>query len=63
MDSNFPMYLVGAPHRRKAGGQQLLEKLISERERLVADAEVLQMGTLISHAIDSKILFFYCFCA
>jgi hypothetical protein len=57
------MYLVGAPHRRKAGGQQLLEKLISERERLVTDAEVLQMGTPVSHAIDSKILFFCCFCA
>jgi len=36
------MYLVGAPHVHKADAQRLLEKLISERERLVTDAEVLQ---------------------
>jgi uncharacterized protein len=42
VDSNIPMYLVGAPHRHKADAQRLLEKLISERERLVTDAEVLQ---------------------
>jgi hypothetical protein len=36
------MYLVGAPHRHKADAQRLLEKLVSERVRLVTDAEVLQ---------------------
>ena len=36
------MYLVGAPHLHKADAQRLLEKLVSERQRLVADAEVLQ---------------------
>jgi predicted nucleic acid-binding protein len=36
------MYLVGAPHVHKADAQRLLEKLVSERQRLVADAEVLQ---------------------
>jgi hypothetical protein len=36
------MYLVGAPHRHKADAQRLLEKLVSERARLVTDAEVLQ---------------------
>ena len=36
------MYLVGAPHPRKADAQRLLEKLISERRRLVTSAEVLQ---------------------
>jgi uncharacterized protein len=36
------MYLVGAPHPHKADAQRLLEKLISERERLVTDAEVFQ---------------------
>jgi predicted nucleic acid-binding protein len=36
------MYLVGAPHAHKADAQRLLEKLITERERLVTDAEVLQ---------------------
>lgn len=42
IDSNIPMYLVGAPHPHKSDAQQLLEKLISERRRLVTDAEVLQ---------------------
>jgi len=36
------MYLVGKPHPHKADAQRLLEKLISDRERLVTDAEVLQ---------------------
>ena len=36
------MYLVGAPHRHKADAQRLLEKLITDRQRLVPDAEVLQ---------------------
>lgn len=36
------MYLVGAPHIHKADAQRLLEKFISERQRLVTDAEVLQ---------------------
>jgi len=42
VDSNIPMYLVGAPHPHKADAQRLLEKLISDRHRLVTDAEVLQ---------------------
>ena len=42
VDSNVPMYLVGAPHPHKVDSQRLLEQLISERERLVTDAEVLQ---------------------
>lgn len=36
------MYLVGAPHPHKSDVQRLLEKLVSERQRLVTDAEVLQ---------------------
>jgi len=36
------MYLVGAPHPHKADAQRLLEKLISNRQRLVTNAEVLQ---------------------
>ena len=36
------MYLVGAPHPHKADAQRLLEKLISDRQRLVTDAEALQ---------------------
>jgi predicted nucleic acid-binding protein len=42
IDSNIPMYLVGAPHPHKSDAQRLLEKLVSERQRLVTDAEVLQ---------------------
>jgi predicted nucleic acid-binding protein len=36
------MYLVGAPHPLKGEAQQLLERCIVERMRLVTDAEVLQ---------------------
>jgi uncharacterized protein len=36
------MYLVGAPHPHKADAQRLVERLISDRQRLVTTAEVLQ---------------------
>jgi uncharacterized protein len=42
VDSNLPMYLVGAQHPLKTDAQRLVERLISDRERLVTDAEVLQ---------------------
>ena len=42
IDSNIPMYLVGAPHPNKAAAQRLLEHWIARQERLVTDAEVLQ---------------------
>jgi predicted nucleic acid-binding protein len=42
VDSNIPMYLVGAAHPHKADAQRLIETLISNRQRLVTDAEVLQ---------------------
>lgn len=42
VDSNVPMYLVGAPHPHKADAQRLLERLVADDERLVTDAEVLQ---------------------
>jgi len=42
VDSNIPMYLVGAPHPHKTDAQRLLEQLISDRQKLVTDAEVLQ---------------------
>ena len=42
VDSNIPMYLVGSPHPHKSDAQTLLERLLSDRERLVTDAEVLQ---------------------
>jgi uncharacterized protein len=42
VDSNVPMYLVGAPHPHKTDAQRWLEKLVAERQRLVTDGEVLQ---------------------
>lgn len=42
VDSNVPMYLVGAPHAHKADAQRLLESAIAARERLVCNVEVLQ---------------------
>ncbi len=42
VDSNIPMYLVGAPHVHKSDTRRLLEKAVSERQSLVTDVEVLQ---------------------
>jgi len=42
IDSNIPMYLVGAPHPHKSDSKRWLEELVSGRERLVTDAQVLQ---------------------
>jgi uncharacterized protein len=42
IDSNVPMYLVGAAHPHKADAQRLLESAIAAGERLVTDVEVLQ---------------------
>jgi uncharacterized protein len=42
VDSNIPMYLIGAPHPLKAEAQILIERMIGKGERLVTDAEVLQ---------------------
>ena len=42
VDSNIPMYLVGAAHPHKTDAQRLLEAAIVSREKLITDAEVLQ---------------------
>jgi len=42
IDSNVPMYLVGTDHPNKATARRLLERAITDGERLVTDAEVLQ---------------------
>ena len=42
VDSNIPMYLVGADDARKVDAQRLVERCIMQDERLVTDAEVLQ---------------------
>ena len=42
VDSNIPMYLVGAAHPNKDAARRLLEREIIDGEGLVTDAEVLQ---------------------
>lgn len=42
VDSNVPMYLVGAAHPHKHDARRLLEQLVSEGQSLVTDTEVLQ---------------------
>ena len=42
VDSNVPMYLVGAAHPHKTEAQLLLERLVAAGRRLVTDAEILQ---------------------
>lgn len=42
IDSNIPMYLIGAAHPNKTLARQSLEQCIAAGERLVTDAEVLQ---------------------
>jgi uncharacterized protein len=54
VDSNIPMYLIGAPHPHKADAQRLLERLVSDQQRLVTDAEVLQEILHRYGAIDRR---------
>jgi uncharacterized protein len=54
VDSNIPMYLVGAPHAHKSDSRRLLEKVVSERQSLVTDAEVLQEILHRYAAIDRR---------
>jgi predicted nucleic acid-binding protein len=54
VDSNVPMYLVGAPHPHKRDAQRLLEGLITDSERLVTDAEVFQEILHRYAAIDRR---------
>lgn len=54
IDSNVPMYIVGAPHPHKTDSQILLERLIASGERLVTDAEVLQEILHRYTAIDKR---------
>jgi predicted nucleic acid-binding protein len=50
VDSNIPMYLVGAPDPHKADAQ----RLITDRQPLVTDAEVLQEILRRYVAIDRR---------
>lgn len=42
VDSNVPMYLVGADHPYKVRARELLDQFIRRNERLVTDVEVYQ---------------------
>ena len=42
VDSNIPMYLIGAPHAHKSDARRLLERFVAEKTPLVTDAEVFQ---------------------
>ena len=54
VDSNIPMYLVGADHPHKIDARRLLERMVTERQRLVTDAEVLQEILHRYTAIDRR---------
>ena len=54
VDSNIPMYLIGATHPHKAEAQLILERLIASGQRLVTDAEVLQEILHRYAAIDQR---------
>ena len=54
VDSNIPMYLIGAAHPHKTEAQVILERLIARAERLVTDAEVLQEILHRFTAIDKR---------
>jgi uncharacterized protein len=41
IDTSIPMYLVGAAHPNKVDAQRRLETLVTQRVRLVTDAELL----------------------
>lgn len=41
IDANVPVYLVGAAHPNKVDAQRRLETLVTQRVRLVTNAEVL----------------------
>ena len=54
IDSNIPMYLIGAPHPHKSDAQVLLERLIASGRKLVTDVEVLQEILHRYTAIDRR---------
>ena len=54
IDSNVPMYLVGAAHPHKGEAQVLLERLVAMGRRMVTDAEVFQEILHRYTAIDRR---------
>lgn len=54
VDSNIPMYLVGSDERLRNEARRLLERAITDREKLVTSAEVLQEILHRYTAIDRR---------
>jgi len=54
IDSNVPMYLVGAEHPNKDRAELLVHRAVVARERLVTDAEVFQEILHRYAAIDRR---------
>jgi predicted nucleic acid-binding protein len=54
IDSNIPMYLIGAPHPHKSDARRLLERFVAEKTTLVTDVEVLQEILHRYAAIDRR---------
>jgi predicted nucleic acid-binding protein len=54
IDASVPMYLVGAAHPSKVDAQRRLEQLVTQRTRLVTDAEVLNEILHRYTAIDRR---------
>ena len=54
VDSNIPMYLVGADHPHKAIAERMLERAVINGETLVTDAEVVQEILHRYTAIDRR---------
>ena len=54
VDSNVPMYLIGAPHPHKTDAQRRLEALLADGENLVTDAEAYQEILHRFAAIDRR---------
>ena len=54
VDTNVPMYLIGAEHPHKTDAQRMLERAVAAQERLVTDAEVFQEILHRYAAIDRR---------
>lgn len=54
IDSNVPMYLVGAAHPNKVDAQRRLEALVTSRTRLVTDAESLNEILHRYHSLERR---------
>jgi predicted nucleic acid-binding protein len=52
VDSNVPMYLVGADHPHKHDARRLLDRFVADRRRLVTSVEVLREILHRYRAID-----------